>query len=162
MHFYPMEYASAEDIFKEMATVTPLYAGIQPGYRWPCPDLKAEIKGTFVPFSIEPEALGDGDFTLIVGKTMGHSGSYTTFAQGPMIVNGTQTLQLNSADAAQLGVVEGETVTVSSPQGRIAVPVALNDDLPAGVVFLADHFAEPLANSLTLNSNLCRVNIQKG
>jgi hypothetical protein len=29
-------------------------------------------------------------------------------------------------------------------------------------VFLADHFADPMANSLTINSNLCRVNIQKG
>ncbi|MGQ9920581.1 MAG: molybdopterin-dependent oxidoreductase [Desulfobacca sp.] len=158
----PLEYASAEDIFKEMASLMPIYAGIKPGYAWPCPDLKVDIKGTFVPFSEAPEALGEGDFTLIVGKTMGHSGSFTTFAAGPMIVNGTQTLQLNAEDARRLGVAAGETVTVSSPQGRITVPVAVNDDLPSGVVFLADHFAEPLANSLTSNSNLCRVTIQKG
>jgi len=159
---YPLEYASAEDIFKEMAGLMPIYAGLQPGYRWPCPDLPAEIKGKFVSFGIEPEVPGEGDYTLIVGKTMGHSGSYTTFAEGPMIVNGTQALQMNSDDAARLGLGAGETATVSSAQGKIAVPVALNDDLPAGVVFLADHFAEPMANSLTSNSNICRVTIQKG
>ena len=158
----PLEYASAEDIFKEMAGLTPVYAGIQPGWRWPCPDLKAEITGTFVPFGIEPDALGEGEYTLIVGKTMGHSGSYTTFAEGPMIVNGSQTLQINAEDAAKLGVAAGDRVTVSSAQGHIAVSVALNDALPEGVVFMADHFAEPLANNLTFNSNLCRVNIQKG
>lgn len=159
---HPLEYVSAEDIFKEMSTLMPIYAGIQPGYRWPCPEMGAEIKGTFVSFDLEPDSLGEGDYTLIVGKAKGHSGSYTTFAEGPMIVNGRQALQINSGDAAQLGIAAGEAVTVSSAQGKIVVPAAINDNLPAGVVFLADHFAEPLANSLTFNSNLCRVTIQKG
>jgi hypothetical protein len=30
------------------------------------------------------------------------------------------------------------------------------------VVFMADHFSDPMANTLTFNSNLCHVNIQKG
>jgi hypothetical protein len=34
--------------------------------------------------------------------------------------------------------------------------------VPAGVVFLPEHFAAPAANDLTLNSNLVRVTIQKG
>ena len=93
---------------------------------------------------------------------MGHSGSYTTWAEGPMTIMNSQALRLNPGDAAGLNVVDGDEVTVSSPQGSIVVKVQLSDDMPAGAVFLADHFAEPMANTLTLNSNLCRVNIQKG
>jgi predicted molibdopterin-dependent oxidoreductase YjgC len=158
----PLEYYSAEDIFKEMTSHMPLYAGIQNSYRWPCPTITAEITGKFVPFVTEVEISGEGPYTLIVGKTMGHSGSYTTWAEGPMTILSNQALRLNPDDAASMGVAEGDEVNVSSPQGSIAVKVALSDEMPAGVVFLADHFAEPMANTLTLNSNLCRVNIQKG
>jgi hypothetical protein len=34
--------------------------------------------------------------------------------------------------------------------------------MPAGVVFLPEHFGDPAAHDLTLNSNLVRVTIQKG
>ncbi len=88
----PLEYYSAEDIFKEMTSNMPLYAGIKNGYRWPCPEITAEIKGKFVPFATEAEISGEGPFTLIVGKTMGHSGSYTTWAQGPMTIMSSQAL----------------------------------------------------------------------
>jgi anaerobic selenocysteine-containing dehydrogenase len=60
-----------------------------------------------------------------------------------------------------LGLAAGETAKVVSSQGEVAAPVALSADLPPGVVFLPDHFADPAANSLTLNSNLVRVTIQK-
>ncbi|WP_449245116.1 molybdopterin-dependent oxidoreductase [Desulfobacca acetoxidans] len=158
----PMEYANEEDIFREMSAGMPLYAGIQPGYRWPCPSITAEIKGTFVPFSPEVDISGEGTFTLIVGKTMGHSGSFTTWAAGPMTILSGQVLKMNPDDAAVLGIAAAEKVTVSSNQGSIAVTVALTEEMPAGVVFLADHFADRMANTLTLNSNLCRVTIQKG
>lgn len=44
---YPMNYASSEDILREVATLTPIYAGITHdrldeawGLQWPCPDKK--------------------------------------------------------------------------------------------------------------------------
>jgi formate dehydrogenase (NADP+) alpha subunit len=158
----PLEYYNAEDIFKEMTSLMPLYAGIQNGYRWPCPSITAEINGKFVPFNTAVDISGEGPFTLIVGKTMGHSGSYTTWADGPMTILNSQTVRINPSDAAGLGIAEGDLVTVSSPQGNVAVKAVLSDALPAGVVFMADHFADPMANTLTFNSNLCRVIIQKG
>jgi predicted molibdopterin-dependent oxidoreductase YjgC len=158
----PLEYFSAEDIFKEMSSLMPLYAGIQNGYRWPCPSITPEIDGKFVPFGTAVDISGEGPFTLIVGKTMGHSGSYTTWADGPMTILNSQTVRINQSDAAGLDIAEGDLVTVSSPQGNVAVKAVLSDALPAGVVFMADHFADPMANTLTFNSNLCRVIIQKG
>ena len=55
-----------------------------------------------------------------------------------------------------------EAAKVISSQGEISVPVTLSFEMPAGVVFLPDHFAVPPVNALTLNSNLVRVTIQKG
>ena len=158
----PLEYYSAEDIFKEMTSNMPVYAGIKNGYRWPCPSITAAIEGNFIPFDTAVDISGEGPFTLIVGKTMGHSGSYTTWAEGPMTVLGSQAIRLNPNDAAGMGVADGDTVTVSSPQGSLAVKAVLTEEMPPGVVFMADHFTDPMANTLTLNSNLCRVNIQKG
>jgi anaerobic selenocysteine-containing dehydrogenase len=53
-------------------------------------------------------------------------------------------------------------VKVISSHGEVTAPVKLTADVPAGVVFLPEHFAAPAANDLTLNSNLVRVTIQKG
>lgn len=159
---YPLEYTSEEDIFREMSRLMPIYAGIRHDLRWPCPQIQARVKGKFVPFAVETTLPGDGPYILIVGKTLGHSGSYTTWATGPKTILPAQELRLHPDDAASLGVKNGERVKVTSVQGSVTVPVALAPDLPPGVVFMADHFTDPMANTLTVNSNLCRVTIQKG
>ena len=48
----PLEYYSAEDIFKEMTSNMPVYAGIKNGYRWPCPSITAAIAGKICSLSI--------------------------------------------------------------------------------------------------------------
>jgi predicted molibdopterin-dependent oxidoreductase YjgC len=158
----PLEYYSSEDIFKEMTGNMPIYAGIKNGYRWPCPAIIAAVQGKFVPFDTAVDISGEGKFTLIVGKTLGHSGSYTTWAEGPMTILGGQLLRLNPNDAAALAVADGDMVTVSSNEGSVAVKAVVTEEMPPGVVFMADHFSDPMANTLTFNSNLCHVNIQKG
>ncbi|QFU76179.1 molybdopterin oxidoreductase family protein [Halioglobus maricola] len=44
------------------------------------------------------------------------------------------TLQLNSADAAKLGVTAGDTVAVRSQNGRVEMPVEVDDHIMPGVV----------------------------
>ena len=56
---------------------------------------------------------------------MGHSGSYTTWAEGPMTIMSSQALRINPGDAAGMAVADGDEVTVSSPQGSIAVKAVL-------------------------------------
>ncbi len=106
---------------------------------------------------------GRRPYTLIIGKSLQHSGSFTTHhPDGPMSVTGQALLKVNPEDAQSLGVAAGEVVKVISSYGEISAPVDLSMAVPAGVVFLPEHFAEPAANDLTLNSNLVRVTIQKG
>ncbi|MFP3867238.1 MAG: molybdopterin-dependent oxidoreductase [Desulfobacteraceae bacterium] len=159
---YPMNYGGTQPIFAEMAELMPVWAGIKNSHRWPNKKINASISGKFVPFATEISIPGEGKYTLLVGKTLAHSGSYTTHAQGPQTIMPGAALKINPADAQALEVAEGEPVRIISTQGEITVPSALTEELPPGVVFLADHFGDSPANLLTSNSNLCRVQLQKG
>ena len=160
---FALNYVSPKEIFKELAKKMPLWAGLAPKLSAPCPKIKAEVTGKFVPFEVDISLPGRRPYTLIIGKSLQHSGSFTTHhPDGPMSVTGQALLKVNPEDAQSLGLAAGEVVKVISSHGEISAPVDLSTAVPAGVVFLPEHFAEPAANDLTLNSNLVRVTIQKG
>ena len=150
-------------LIKELAKKMPLWAGLAPKFSAPCPKIKAMVSGKFVPFETDISLPGRRPFTLIIGKSLQHSGSFTTHHPGgTLAVTGEALLKINPEDAQSLGLAPGEVVKVISSHGEITAPVKLTADVPAGVVFLPEHFATPAANDLTLNSNLVRVTIQKG
>lgn len=158
---YPMSYGSPKQIFRELAREMPLWAGVEP--KSTVPGIVPAISGKFVPFEVDISLPGRRPYVLIVGKALQHSGSYTTHHPcSTMIVMQEARLGLNPGDAQNLGFTEGETAKVISSQGEISVPVTLSPELPPGVAFLPDHFSQPAANLLTLNSNLVRVAISKG
>ena len=160
---FALNYVSPKEIFKELAKKMPLWAGLAPKLSAPCPDIKAAVTGKFVPFETDISLPGRRPYTLIIGKSLQHSGSFTTHhPDGPMSVTGQALLRVNPEDAKSLGLAAGEVVKVISSHGEISVPVDLSANMPPGVVFLPEHFAAPAANDLTLNSNLVRVTIQKG
>ncbi len=160
---FAMKYGSPKEIFRELAQKMPLWAGLTPKLSGPCPDFKLALSGQFVPFETDISLPGRRPFTLVVGKSLQHSGSFTTHHPcGTLSVTPGARLKINPADAGGLGLADGDTAKVISSQGEVSVPVTLAKDLPAGVVFLPDHFAAPAAHNLTLNSNLVRVTIQKG
>jgi len=158
---FAMSYASPRQVFQELALRMPLWAGLAPKNGNPV--LTATITGQFVPFETDISLPGRRPFTLIVGKSLQHSGSYTTHEPcGTLTITNQARLGLNPVDAKNLGLTEGDTAKVTSSQGEISVPVTLKPGLPEGLVFLPEHFAQPAAHRLTLNSNLVRVTIQKG
>jgi formate dehydrogenase alpha subunit len=163
MGFAGLKYTSPKEIFKELAKKMPLWAGAAPKLSTPCPKIKASLSGTFVPFEVDLSLPGRRPYTLIVGKSLQHSGSFTTHHPcGTMVVTKEALLKMNPEDAQSLGLAAGDAAKVISSHGEITVPVKLTNEMPAGVVFLPEHFAAPAANDLTLNSNLVRVTIQKG
>jgi formate dehydrogenase alpha subunit len=160
---FAMKSVSPKAIFKELAKKMPLWAGLEPKFSAPCPKIKAAVSGKFVPFETDISLPGRRPFTLIIGKSLQHSGSFTTHHPGgTLAITGEALLKINPEDAQSLGLAPGEVVKVISSHGEITAPVKLTADVPAGVVFLPEHFASPAANDLTLNSNLVRVTIQKG
>jgi predicted molibdopterin-dependent oxidoreductase YjgC len=158
---YKLGSSQPKQIFRELAQNAPLWAGLSPKGKYPL--LPGTVTGTFVPFEVDLSLPGRRPFTLIVGKALNHSGSFTTHApDGTLKLMSRAELKLNPEDAQNLGLAAGDTAKVISSQGEISVPVALAPEMPPGVVFLPEHFAEPPVHLLTLNSNLVRVTIQKG
>lgn len=169
---YPMNYASPQEIFEEIRTVTPSYAGIsysrieKTGLHWPCPT--EEHPGTpvlhrekfnrglglfhAIEFK-EAAELPDAEYPLILttGRSLYHyhTGTMTRRAVGLDAIQPENELQINPYTAAQLGINDGEKVRVVSRRGHIELKARCTDIIEEGVVFTYFHFAETAANVLT-------------
>lgn len=169
---FPHEYASASDVFDELAKVTPQYAGMsfdrldQSGLQWPCPT--ADHPGTkylhmgkfsrglgkFTGVDFKPPAeLPDAEypFVLNTGRRLYHyhTGTMTRRAKGLSTIYGEESIEVNPIDACKLNVGEGELVRVSSRRGSVHVKVNVTKRVPQGMVFTSFHFAEVAINFLT-------------
>ena len=56
---------------------------------------------------------------------------------------------MNPADAAALGIADGEMVRVSSRRGAVTARARITEQVPSGVVAMTFHFAESSSNLLT-------------
>ena len=166
------EYSSPEEVFEEMAGLTPLYQGISysriasDGLQWPCrseDDPGTEFLhgetfskglGTFTPVDFrEPAELPDEQYplTLTTGRSAFHFHTGTMTRKSPKLDAEMKEgyIEINPFDAEQLGVVDGQMVKVASRRGEIQTRALLTDRVGKGVVFVPFHFAESAANVLT-------------
>jgi predicted molibdopterin-dependent oxidoreductase YjgC len=58
-------------------------------------------------------------------------------------------LQLSPADAASLGLVDGETVRLRSEQGSADLPVKISDGVKTGEVYTTFHSTRVFLNQIT-------------
>ena len=169
---YPMEYENAEEIFEEMASLTPSYAGMSydrigyDGLQWPCPT--ADHPGTvfmhqdkftrglgkfhavpYLPPAEKPDA--DYPYSLTTGRMFAHfhTGTMTRVSPHLDIEQPEGYVEINPKDAESLHVAEGEMLTISSRRGKLDVPARLTTDVDPGTLFLPIHFGENPANILT-------------
>ncbi|KPJ64146.1 formate dehydrogenase [candidate division KD3-62 bacterium DG_56] len=165
-------YASPSDIFDEMAALTPQYAGMSHGrlasggLQWPCPtpdhpgtrylhrDRFTRGLGKFHPVAFRPPAEqpdNEYPFVLTTGRSLYqfHSGTMTRRSKSIEKRKGRATVEINPADAAALGIADGDRVRLTSRRGRVDVPAEVTDRTPPGVVFMPFHYREAAANLLT-------------
>ncbi|MGI2336310.1 MAG: formate dehydrogenase subunit alpha [Dehalogenimonas sp.] len=166
------DYETPEEIFNEMRSLTPSYAGItykrlnSCGLQWPCPTedhagtsiLHTERftrgKGAFKVINYRPSAeLPDNDFPFILttGRSLYHfhTGTMTRRIGGLMTLQAEETLEIGSSDAAALNINDGDTIKVSSRRGEVTARAQLSHRLAVGVVFMTFHFPETATNILT-------------
>jgi len=167
-------YHSAEEIFRELAALTPSYAGISyerleddGSIQWPCP--AADHPGTpilhtekfatptgkarLMPLEYRPsEDCCDFDFPLILTTERSlfqfHS-TMTRYSEGLDELSGGEQIMINPADAEKLNIADGDMVEVKSRRGKLKVKAKLTRRSQPGVASLSFHFAECPTNLLT-------------
>lgn len=172
---YPCHYDTAEDIFNELRTVTPSYAGITyekiekdgQGVQWPCPtedhpgtpilhvNGPARKGGIGLLKTLEwkpsPEA-GNPEYpiTLTTCRILYHyhTRTQTDRTRALHFTAPRKWLEMGQSDAMEMKIQEGEWVKVSSPRGETYVEVRIVDTLQPGVVWMPFHYSGG-ANLLT-------------
>ena len=167
---------TAEDLWEELRTVSPMHAGMswerienEGGIQWPCPDenhpgspflhdrlWKQPAEGRLAPFSCVDdrppvESLDDNyPLRLTTGRALD---SYNTGVQTGKYNSPIRTgeaLEVSTADAEKLGISTGERVIVSSRRGSVEMTVEIDPNLPSGLAFTTFHFPELVdVNQLT-------------
>ena len=177
---YSCHYEKAEDIFQEIRTVTPSYAGITyekiekdgQGVQWPCPT--EEHPGTpilhvngparkggkgllkVLEWNPSPET-GNAEypFTLTTCRILYHyhTRTMTDRTEGIHLTAPSKWMEISELDALELKLSEGDWVKVSSPRGEVYTEIRIVDTLQPGVVWMPFHYSGG-ANVLTDAHNL--------
>ena len=173
------DHESAAAIFDEMASLTPIVAGLSHdrldrdgGIQWPVPD--AEHPGT--PRLFEEEfprgrarfmAVEQGPpaaelpskrfpYTLITGRSLyhWHGGVITRRVPGLLATVPVVAVDMHPEDARQLGVSEGDDVQLASRRGEIIAEVHIGDRMQRGELFVPFVQLEGVAVNFLTNDRL--------
>jgi predicted molibdopterin-dependent oxidoreductase YjgC len=167
---YPMHYDSPAEIFQEIRTLTPAYAGMTYdrvdacGLQWPCTDLdhpgtpflhedtfprgRGRLMG--VEYEAPAELVNDEYPILLTTGRMLYQ--YNISTRQSAILEGLaphELTEINPHDASALGIVDGTEMTVSSRRGSVVTRAKLTDRVPPGILFMTFHYWETAVNELT-------------
>ena len=159
---HEFDYSHPSEIFDEMASLTPIIAGIsyerlerEGGIQWPCPD--ADHPGTrflyendfprgprakFVGFDQGPAAdeIPSDRFPLILntGRTLyhWHGGTITTRADSLLARSPELTVSINPDDGDKYGIEDGEWIRVRSRRGDLEGRAMYTEGQRAGEIFV--------------------------
>jgi formate dehydrogenase major subunit len=167
-------FQTAQDVMQEISTVTPSWAGVTyarlegAGLQYPVPNTDhpgtaflfddrfptADGRALFVPVQYAPPVeLPDEDYPFVMntGRQLyhWHTGTMTRRATGLDQREPTPTMEIHPADAATLGLVEGDLARVTSRRNSLVISCRTSDRVARGQIFVPFHFREAAANLLT-------------
>jgi formate dehydrogenase major subunit len=173
----PMDYEHPSEIFDELVSVMPNYAGLKydnlgsTGKLYPNPDPE-HSDGTVVLFD---ERFGTDDgkahlvpaewlpakelpndefpFVLNTGRLLEHwhTGSMTRRSYALDAIQPEPHVYMNPGDARAMGVTDGDFVRLSTRRGSIETRARLSHRDTPGTCFMPFHFREAAANLLTID-----------
>jgi len=167
---YEMGCVSPADIFEEIRTLTPTYAGMTYdrvdacGLQWPCPDIDhpgtpylhedtfPRGRGRLLGIEYEaPAELTNEDYPylLTTGRMLYQYNISTRQSATLDSLAPYELAEINPVDAASIGVSEGEEMRVTSRRGSVVTRVTVTDRVPPGILFMTFHFRETAVNQLT-------------
>jgi formate dehydrogenase major subunit len=168
-------YTDTAAIFREIASVTPHYAGMDyvrldrpEALQWPCPApghtgtqilhrerfSTPDGKGIFTPIPyLPPREVPDAEYPLFLnnGRAIWHWHWGSMTHRSPTLERECPAawLEIHPDDARAAGVRNGNTVRVSSRRGSVEMPVRVTRVTRPGVVFMPIHFGNAAVNILT-------------
>lgn len=173
---YTMSYNHPSEIMDEMASLSPIYAGVSfdrleaSGLQWPVPDknhpgtpyLHVDGKfsggiGKFMP--IEHQAPGEEPdseypFLLSTGRILYHYNITTPkFSKTLTEFRSEEQTMIHPDDAKRLNISDQELISVSSRRGKVQTKAWVTDRVPPGVIWMSFHYLATPTNELT-SSNL--------
>ena len=171
---YEME-KEPEKVFDEHRKLWAAISGIsyarieKHGLNWPCPT--PEHPGTpylykdgfpkgrvpFIPVSYQPPAEVCDDqypFILTTGRNLFqyHSGSMTRRVAPIEAHAGEPYVEINPYDSENLGIRNGDMITVRSRRGEISIKARITPRVSEGTVFIPMHYREAAANVITIDA----------
>ena len=169
-------YASEDDVLREINALTPSYVGITPirvergdRLQWPVLDEKhpgtpilhvgkfARGRGKFHAIDFVPAAeLPDDEYPLLMttGRVLyhWHGGELTRRAAGLSAVWPEPVVEISPDDAARLKIENGKRIKLESRRGELVAIARITTRVSEGVVFANFHFPAGNANNLTINA----------
>lgn len=165
------DYGSPRDVMSEISGLVPQYAGVtyealeNYGLQWPVPSRGhpgtrrlyesgfPRGKADLVPVEwTAPSEWVDNDypFILTTGRSYyhWHSGVLTRESNILSREYPEPLIEVNTDDAARLGIRSGEPIRIEARQGAITAKAVITDKVPRGVVFSTFHFVEAIVNNL--------------
>jgi predicted molibdopterin-dependent oxidoreductase YjgC len=167
------DYSSPEDIWNELADLSPNWYGIryprieEHGIQWPCTELdhpgtpylhapKPALpggRGRFFPVEYQPpieQPDSEYPFVLTTGRTLYHynSATMTMLEAGVREKQEAPFFEINAEDAQALGIADGGVARLVSRRGELEAEAHYSERVYPGLVWMALHFAQAKVNWL--------------
>lgn len=173
---YPMNFKSSSEIVDELASLTPIFAGVSHEYldevnsvQWPCNDSAplgtpimhvenfARGKGLFVTTEYEPtKERTNRKFPLLL-TTGRRLAQYNVGTQTRRTPNNTwlkeDQLEIHPADAEVRGIRTGDWVAIRSRMGEITLRAKVSERLSPGVIYTTFHHPSTGTNVITTDQS---------
>ena len=174
---YKQPELTPAQVMDEIASLTPSYGGVSHarlddwgnegrGLQWPCPTPDhpgtpilhvgsfARGEALYMPAPYRPSAeLPDAEYPLMLttGRVLSqyNACAMTGRTAGLEQIEGSSFIELNTADAERLGVVDGDRVRVRSRRGAIESTARVSGKTSPGETWMPLHFQDGNCNWLT-------------
>ena len=163
-------FSSSADVMEEIARVVPFYSGVsydnlsrEYGRQWPCtserplgtPTLFADEDCTFkfapVAKHVPPAGPVEYPFTVVFGHSLYYWNQDVLLRRSETLRREYNILlldypqgfvEINSGDAKQLGIRDGQQVRLRAPRGSVAVAARVTPEMRTGYIFVPYFMAE--------------------
>jgi formate dehydrogenase alpha subunit len=172
---YEMNYRSSREIFEEVCSILPQYAGItyerleKAGLQWPVPtpdhpgtpvlhiEKFSRGRGLFIPEDyIPPVEVADQNYPLqfTTGRDLAryNFSSMTGKTRELDLISPECFAEIHPEDAKQYGIEENDSVRLTSRRGSVVLRAKVTDRTQQGTVFATYNHVEALVNLLTLDA----------